>query len=72
MEQKKSKSHLLIMLGICTYFITASCLLVYGLINRSSRPYVIGFIVIFLLFSAYAVLTAKSEPAAENAKKIEE
>ena len=72
MEQKKSKLHLLIGFGICTYVIAASSLLIYGLINRNSRPYVIGFIVIFLLISAYAILTAKNEPSAENAKKIEE
>lgn len=72
MEQTKSKFHLLIMLGICAYLISSSGLLIYGLINTVSRPYVIAFIVLVLLISAYAAATAKTCPTKEKQQEKDE
>ncbi len=58
MKSKDSKIHSLIMLGLCTYTIGAVGLIIYGLINPTTRPYVIAFIVITLLCFFYAAITA--------------
>lgn len=69
MEQKKSKSHMLFSLGICVYLISASSLLIYGLINPNYRPYVIGFIITTLLISAWIVSRAKEEPTIKDVQE---
>lgn len=63
MKQKRLKFHSLIMLCLGIYITGASGLMIFGLINQTSRPYVITFIAITLCFTFYAALTAPSQPS---------
>lgn len=66
MKPKDSKFHSLIMFGLGIYTIAGAVLMIYGLINATSRPYVIAFIVLAFLCSAYAAATAPLLPSSNK------